>query len=98
LATIESREVANLKIESRTLDAKQHILDEAEFVYNFDRRVYFNRKSKKIISVQFAQDKDEKTLEDAISEETDGKEWKFYFSSGKQPPEPVKREIEAALG
>ena len=87
-----------MKIESRTLDTKQHILDDAGFAYNFDRRVYFNRKSKKIISVQYAQDKDEKTLEGAILEETDGKEWKFYFSSGRQPPEPVKREIEAALG
>jgi hypothetical protein len=81
----------------RTLDTKQNILDDAGFAYNFDRRVYFNRKSKKIISVQFAEDKDEKTLESAISEETDGKEWKFYLNSG-EPPEEVRREIEASLG
>lgn len=87
-----------MRIRLATLDKKQRILDDAGFAYNFDRRVYFNRKSKKIISVQYAQDKDEKTLESAIGEETDGKEWKFYFSSGRQPPEPVKREIEAALG
>jgi len=86
-----------LKIESRTLDTKQHILDKYGFAYNFDRRVYFNRKSKKIISVQYAQDKDEKTLESAIRDETDGKEWKFYLNSG-EPPEEVRREIEAALG
>jgi ABC-type transporter lipoprotein component MlaA len=89
-------EVANLKIESRTLDTKQHILDRAGFAYNFDRRVYFNRRSKKIISVQYAQEKDEKTLAGAIEQETDGKEWKFYFTS--DPPESVKREVETSLG
>jgi len=86
-----------LGIELRPLDSKQHILDEAGFAYNFDRRVYFNRKSKKVISVQYAQDKDEKTLESAIREKTDGKEWKFYLNSG-EPPEEVRREIEASLG
>ena len=86
-----------MKIELRPLDSKQHILDEAGFAYNFGRRVYFNRKSKKVISVQYAQDKDEKTLESAIREETDGKEWKFYLNSG-EPPEEVRREIEASLG
>jgi hypothetical protein len=78
-----------------TLDTKQHILDEAGFVYNIDRRVYFNPNSKKIISVQFAQDNDEDLLERAIRDETNGKEWKFYFNS--MPPELVKREIEASL-
>jgi regulator of PEP synthase PpsR (kinase-PPPase family) len=42
-----------------TLDTKQHILDEAGFVYSINRAVYFNRKSKKIISVEFAMDHDE---------------------------------------
>jgi hypothetical protein len=79
------------------LDTKQHILDEPGFRYNFDRMVYFNRKSKKIISVEFAEDNDEEDLERVVREETGGKEWKYYFSSG-EPPEPAKREIEAALG
>jgi hypothetical protein len=80
-----------------TLDTKQHILDDAGFAYNFDRMVYFNRKSKKVISVEFAMDNDEKVLEHVIREDTCGKEWKFYFSSG-EPPEEVRREIEASLG
>jgi hypothetical protein len=82
--------------EVRTLDTKQHILDEAGFVSNFDRMVYINRKSKKIISVEFADDKKEEVLAQAIREQTGGKEWKFYFNS--EPSEPAKREIEAALG
>ena len=81
----------------RTLEAKQHILDVAGFAYNFDRAVYFNRKSKKVISVEFAQDNDEAVLERVTRDDTGGKQWRFYFKSG-DPPEPVKREIEAALG
>jgi len=42
-------------------------------------------------------DNDEKVLEHVIREDTCGKEWKFYFSSG-EPPEEVRREIEASLG
>ena len=81
----------------KTLDTKQNILDDAGFAYNFDRRVYFNRKSKKIFSVQFLEDHDENTIERAIREDTDGKKWKFYLNSG-EPPEEVRREIEASLG
>ncbi len=81
----------------KTLDTKQNILDKAGFGYNFDRRVYFNRKSKKIFSVEFVDDEPEEVLERKIGEDTDGKEWKFYFNSG-EPPEQVRREIEASLG
>jgi hypothetical protein len=81
----------------RTLDTKQNILDDAGFAYSIDRRVYFNRKSKKIFSVQFIEDHDDEDLERLIREETDGREWKFYLNSG-EPPEEVRREIEASLG
>lgn len=81
----------------KTLDTKQNILDDAGFAYSIDRAVYFNRKSKKIISAEFAKDQDEEVLERAIREDTSGEEWKFYFNSG-EPPEPVRREIEASLG
>jgi len=80
----------------KTLDTKQQILDDAGFSYNFDRKIYLNRKTKKIFSVEFVQDNDEKTLEDRIREHTDGKKWRFYFN--KMPPETVRRQIEAVLG
>jgi hypothetical protein len=80
-----------------TLDTKQHILDDAGFAYNFDRMVYFNRKSKKIISVEFAMDNPAEVLERVVREDGGGKEWTFYFNSGV-PPEEARREIEAALG
>jgi hypothetical protein len=80
-----------------TLAIKQHILDDAGFAYNIDHAVYFNRNSKKIISARFAKDHDEEVLESAIREDTGGKEWKFYFNTG-EPPEEVRRQIEARLG
>src|ERR1039457_7325037 len=60
-----------------TLDTKQHILDAAGFAYNFDRRVYFNRKSKKIFSVAFLEDQSEAEIERLIRDDTGDKEWKF---------------------
>ena len=80
-----------------TLDTKQHILDDAGFAYSIDRMAYFNRKSKKIFSVEFVEDHDDEVLERLIRDDTGGKEWKFYFNSG-EPSEEVRREIEASLG
>jgi hypothetical protein len=85
-----------MRIGLKTLDTKQHILDEAGFDYNFDRRVYFNRKSKKIFSVAFLEDKSEKEIKRLICDETGDKEWKFYFTG--EPPESVRREVEASIG
>jgi hypothetical protein len=80
-----------------TLDTKQHILDDAGFAYSIDRAVYFNRKSKKIFSVAFLEDQSEAEIERLIRDDTGDKEWKFYFTSG-EPPESVRREVEASLG
>ena len=80
----------------KAIDAKQQILDEADFTYNFDRQIYVNRKTKKIFSLEFVQDHDEKELERCVQEDTTGKEWSFYFND-KLPP-AVRREIEAVLG
>jgi len=79
----------------KTLDMKQHILDDAGFAYSFDRQVYFNRKGRKVVSVEFVQDRDEEELERLIRDGNFGSGWKFYFNS--EPPESVKREIEAEL-
>ena len=85
-----------MKIELRPLDKKQHILDEAGFAYNFDRRVYFNRKTKKIFSVAFLEDRSDEEIKRLIQGATDDEEWKFYFTS--EPPESVRRAVEASIG
>jgi hypothetical protein len=80
----------------KTIDAKQQILDDADFTYNFDRQIYVNRKMKKIFSLEFVQDHDEHELDRCVHESTTGKEWRFYFNDVLPPA--VRREIEALLG
>ena len=63
-----------------SLATKQNLLDSAGYVYNFDRQVYFNRSTKKIFSVEFIADNDEAKLEQSIRENTNAREWTFYFN------------------
>ena len=79
----------------KTLDTKQNTLDDAGLAFNFDRKVYFDPRRKKVFSVEFIEDHAEEDLERFIHEDTGKNGWKFYFNS--EPPEPVKHEIEAAL-
>ena len=57
--------------------------------------VYFNRKSKKIISVEFAEDNDEEDLERVVREDTGGKEWSITSSGG--PPEPAFTSVKSPI-
>jgi hypothetical protein len=79
-----------------TLATKQYLLDSGGYSYNIDRQVYFNRSAKKIFSVDFLEDHEGPEIEQSINENTDGREWRFYFNA--TPPESVKREIASALG
>jgi hypothetical protein len=79
-----------------TLDTKIKILRDAGYVYNFDRMIYFNRKTKKIFSVEFIEDKSEKEIQRCLNKEKEGEEWNFYFSSG-DPSDAVKHEIQSVL-
>ena len=74
---------------------KKDILLQANYRYNFDRDIYFNRQDKKAFSIEFVEDHSEDDLIRSIGESTLGKEWKFYFNSG--PSESVKRELERVL-
>lgn len=75
---------------------KKDILKEAEYWYNFDRDIYYNRKAKKAFSLEFVDDKSEEELRRSIEEGTNGSGWTFYFNSS--PSEGVKRELERVLG
>ena len=75
---------------------KKDILKEANYWYNFDRDIFYNREAKKAFSLEFVEDKPEEVLRQSIQESTDGSGWKFYFNSG--PSEGVKRILEQVLG
>jgi hypothetical protein len=85
------------ELESTELEAKQHILEDAGYRYNFDRRLYVNRKVKKAFSIQFIEDNPASVLGDRVLQPSEGREWKFYFSGG-EPSESVRRQLEIALG
>jgi len=75
---------------------KKDILKEAEYRYNFDRDIYFNRNAKKAFSLEFVDDTPEEELTRRVRENTVSTEWTFYFNS--PPSEAVKRELESVLG
>ena len=75
---------------------KKDIMLEADYRYNFDRDIYFNRNARKAFSLEFVDDKDEAKLRQSIQEPNHGNGWKFYFNS--EPSESVKRILEQVLG
>jgi hypothetical protein len=75
---------------------KKDILKEAEYWYNFDRDLFYNRKAKKAFSLEFVDDHREEELREHIQEPTDGNGWKFYFNVA--PSETVKQMLEQVLG
>ena len=52
-----------VNVASRILSEKQRLLDEAGYVYDFDRSVYFNRNVKKLFSVEYIEDHSEEELQ-----------------------------------
>ena len=75
-----------------TLATKSRILEDAGYVYNFDRLAYVNRKAKKVFSIEFVEDHSGEELENLIREDVLDSGWQFYSNS--QPSEAVKRELE----
>ena len=75
---------------------KRDMLRNADYWYNFDRDIYYNRKVKKAFSLEFVDDKSEDELARRIAENTNGNGWTFYFNV--PPPDGVKRELERVLG
>lgn len=78
------------------LKTKEKILKDAGYAYSFDREIYINRKTKKAFSVDFVEDHSEEELQRCITENLQGRMWRFYFNS--PPSEAVKRELDGVLG
>lgn len=78
-----------------TLETKKDILERSDYGYNFMRMVYFNRKAKKVFSVEAVEDHDENWLQARIAEENGSQEWKFYFT--REPSQAVQRELVSEL-
>jgi len=81
---------------AQRLDGKWQILREAEYAYNLDRVVYFNRRTKKVSSVESVQDHRENEFQNCITERPNGGEWRFYFNSLTSAA--VQNELAGVLG
>jgi len=75
---------------------KKDILKNAQYWYDFDRDLFYNRTAKKAFSLEFVDDKPEEEILRRMHESTNGSGWTFYFNSG--PSDGVKRELERVLG
>ena len=70
---------------------KKQILDNAKYVYHFNRDIYYNRMDKKIFSLEAIEDNDPNWLNEKINEENNKDEWYFYFNN--PPSNKIKNEI-----
>jgi hypothetical protein len=62
------------------LSTKTHLLDDAGYVYNFDRMMYINRQVKKAFSIEFIDDQPETEIVSRIQEPNQEADWHFYTS------------------
>ena len=74
---------------------KMDVLREANYTYNFEHELYFNRSAKKVFSFPFIDAHSERDLARYISEQPNDSDWKFYFNV--PPSQPKKRELESLL-
>jgi hypothetical protein len=57
---------------------------------------YVNSKAKKVVSVEFVEEKDEDELKQLISQASDPDDWRFYFT--EPPSQAVVQAFLAELG
>lgn len=78
------------------LATKSRVLEDAGYVYNFDRQAYVNRGAKKIFSIEFVEDHSADVLQERISDNNSGRGWQIYFNT--EPSPSIRRQLEAVLG
>jgi hypothetical protein len=73
-----------MNVAFRKPSAKSNLLDDAGYLYNFDRRLYVDRQEKKAFSLQFLENHSEAGIEQCIKDsEANGGGWHFFFN---EPP------------
>lgn len=74
---------------------KDEILKEADYTYDDYRKVYYNKKTKKVFSDEKVGDNNEDWLRKCIEEENSVEEWRFYFTAA--PSEDTKKKLISEL-
>lgn len=69
------------------------LLKKEGFKYNSDREIYYNKKNKKIFSVEALEDHGKAWLRKCLDDSN--RDWEFYFNT--KPSPAVKKEIQHVL-
>ena len=77
------------------LAAKEKILKDSGYSYNFDRELYLNKSLKKAFSVEFIEERSKTEIEE-LPRDKPGPTWQFFFIS--KPSTAVERELANMLG
>ena len=64
---------------------RHQMLVSGGFRFHFDREAYVNRKTRKIVSVEAAEDHSEEWLSRVVTEPNDSTNWRFYFDGDTSP-------------
>jgi hypothetical protein len=78
------------------LAAKEQILKDGGYRYNFDRELYVNRGLKKAFSVDFIEDHSEEVIEQLARDKSPSSNWHFFFNT--KPSAAVEHELAKILG
>ena len=78
------------------LTPKTLILEEAGYIYHFDREMYFNRRTKKAFSLEFVEDHQPNEIQKLIATKKTTRNWSFYFNSILSSD--IRRQLEQVLG
>ncbi len=83
-------------IQVTELTEKEALLEASGYRYHFDRMIYFNRFTRRALSLEFVEDRSLEQIRDLINQPPGPHGWTFHFND--QPSDRVKRELAQALG
>jgi len=75
------------------MNAKESLLKEAGYWYNFERMSYINRRAKKVFAEETVEDNTEEWLAEKVAEPNASGDWQFY----DEPAVAVRRAFIAEL-
>jgi hypothetical protein len=77
------------------LTEKEAMLENAGYLYHFDRMIYFNRDSRKAFSLEFVEDHSHEEIHHLVEGPPPDHGWFFYFN--EPPSDNIKRQLASAL-
>jgi len=78
------------------LTEKEALLEGSGYRYHFDRMIYFNRATRRALSLEFVADHSFNEIQDLVDKQPPAANgWTFYFN--EPPSDRIKRELAEVL-